>query len=560
VSAPGKIVVIGGGLAGITAAIALGETGADVTLAEARPRLGGATTSFSRGGLMVDNGQHVFLRCCVAYRGLLARLGMTGAVSLQDRFDVTVLAPGGRARLRRTALPGPLHMGQALMGYGFLSRAQRLRVARAALAMAALNPAKPELDRQRLGDWLAAHGQDERTRRLLWDLFTVSALNVDGDDANLSLAATVVKTALLGARDAADIGVPSVPLGVLHGQAAGALLARLGAQVRLNAKVAAIEVLPGGPGPRFRVRLAGRRGGDGPPVGGTAPDGNPLDGAAPDGNPLDGAAPDDAARHGAELDGAALDDVGEVIDADGVVLAVPPAVAARLAPAGTVSPGTVSPGTAWEPAAADGGHGPPGQPGPEQWRELATSPIVNVHVIYDRRVTRLPFAAAVDSPVQWVFDRTGSSGLRSGQYLAVSLSAADGYVDVPASALRERFLPAMADLFPAARDARVTDFFVTRERRATLRQVPGCERLRPGAATALPGLVLAGAWTDTGWPDTMEGAVRSGLNAARVLRRGLAVPAGGLRRRDPGRAGRPARVNGSDPVTEPGPAGAGATA
>ena len=271
-SPPGKIVVIGGGLAGITAAIALSEVGADVTLAEARPRLGGATTSFSRGGLMVDNGQHVFLRCCVAYRGLLARLGMTGAVSLQDRFDITVLAPGGRAQLRRTALPGPLHMGQALMGYRFLSRAQRLRVARAALAMAALNPAKPELDRQRLGDFLAAHGQDERTRRLLWDLFTVSALNVNGDDANLSLAATVVKTALLGARDAADIGVPSVPLGVLHGQAAGALLARLGAQVRLSAKVAAIEVLPGGPGPRFRVRLAGRRGGDGPP-----------DGAAPDG-------------------------------------------------------------------------------------------------------------------------------------------------------------------------------------------------------------------------------------------------------------------------------------
>jgi squalene-associated FAD-dependent desaturase len=520
VSAPGKIVVVGGGLAGLTAAIALSEVGADVTLAEARPRLGGATTSFSRGGLIVDNGQHVFLRCCVAYRGLLARLGMTGAVSVQDRFDVTVLAPGGRARLRRTALPGPLHMGQALMGYGLLSRAQRLRVARAALAMAALDPAKPELDRQRLGDWLAAHGQDERTRRLLWDLFTVSALNVAGDDANLSLAATVVKTALLGARDAADIGMPSVPLGVLHGQAAGALLARLGAQVRLSAKAAAIEVLPAGPGPRFRVRLAGRRGGDGPPPDGVAPDG-----------------------------------AGEVIEADGVVLAVPPAVAAGLMPAGTAGPGT--PGG---PAALGDGHVPPGRPGPEQWRELGTSPIVNVHVIYDRRVTRLPFAAAVDSPVQWVFDRTGPSGLRSGQYLAVSLSAADGYVDVPASALRERFLPAMADLFPAARDARVTDFFVTRERRATLRQVPGCERLRPGAATAVPGLALAGAWTDTGWPDTMEGAVRSGLNAARVLRRELAVPAGAFRPRDPGRAGLPGRVNGSDPVNEPGPAGAGATA
>src|SRR5262245_28925005 len=483
---------------------------------------------------MVDNGQHVFLRCCVAYRGLLARLGMTGAVSLQDRFDVTVLAPGERARLRRTALPGPLHMGQALVGYGFLSRAQRLRVARAALARAALDPAKPGLDRQRLGDWLAARGQDERTRRLLWDLFTVSALNVNGDDANLSLAATVVKTALLGARDAADIGVPNVPLGVLHGQAGGALLARLGAQVRLSAKVAAVEALPGGPGPRFRVRLAGRRGGDGPPPDGTAPDGAGRDGP------------------------------GEAIEADGVVLAVPPAVAARLAPAGTVGTGPVG-----EAAVAGNGHGPLGQPGPEQWRELATSPIVNVHVIYDRRVTRLPFAAAVDSPVQWVFDRTGPSGLRSGQYLAVSLSAADGYVDVPASALRERFLPAMADLFPAARDARVTDFFVTRERRATLRQVPGCERLRPGAATALPGLVLAGAWTDTGWPDTMEGAVRSGLKAARALRQGLAVPAGTFGQRDPGRARRPGQVNGSDPVNRPGPvtpgrasgpAGAGATA
>jgi hypothetical protein len=193
-----------------------------------------------------------------------------------------------------------------------------------------------------------------------------------------------------------------------------------------------------------------------------------------------------------------------------VVLAVPPEVAARLMPAD-----------------ADGDQRWAGQgvPGPAQWRELASSPIVNVHVIYDRRVTRLPFLAAVGSPVQWVFDRTGPSGLRTGQYLAISLSAADSYVDVPAEALRAEFLPALADLFPAARDTRVTDFFVTRERRATLRQVPGCERLRPPAVTAVPGLVLAGAWTDTGWPDTMEGAVRSGLNAVRALRRELAMAA-----------------------------------
>ena len=160
------------------------------------------------------------------------------------------------------------------------------------------------------------------------------------------------------------------------------------------------------------------------------------------------------------------------------------------------------------------------------WAGLGSSPIVNVHVIYDRRVTRLPFAAGVDSPVQWVFDKTASAGVGAGQYLAVSLSAADNYIDVPAARLREQFLPALAELFPAARQARVTDFFVTRERQATFRQAPGCGQLRPAAATGLPGVVLAGAWTDTGWPDTMEGAVRSGLNAVRELRRGLGWPPG----------------------------------
>ncbi len=448
--APYRVAVIGGGLAGITAAVALSEAGAAVTLLEARPRLGGATCSFTRGGLVVDTGQHVFLRCCTAYRALLGRLGMTGGVRLQDRFDVTVLsphAPGGRARLRRTALPGPLHMGAALARYPLLSPAERLRVARAALAMRWLDPGEPGTGGQRLGDWLAAHGQGEGARRALWDLFTVSALNIAGDDASLDLAATVVKTALLGKRDAADIGVPTVPLGELHGAAGAALLRRRGADVRLGAKAAAVEPGPPG-GAAFAVHLA--RGGAGS---------------------------------------------GEVVSADAVVIATPPQAAAALVPQAAGLPSA-------------------------RWRELGSSPIVNVHVIYDRPVMDVPFAAAADSPVQWVFDRTRIAGLSGpGQYLAISLSAADSYVDLPAARLREIFVPALARLLPAAREAQVTDFFVTRERRATFRQAPGCGQLRPRAATALPGLVLAGAWTDTGWPDTMEGAVRSGLNAAIALRR-----------------------------------------
>ena len=440
--------VVGGGLAGITAAIQLRDAGVAVTLLESRPRLGGAATSYARAGMMIDNGQHVFLRCCDSYRALLARLGVTESVSIQDRFDVTVLSASGRARLRRDALPSPLHFARALASFRLLSLAERARVGRAALGFRFADPASPDLDQLPLGTWLAARGQNERTRRRLWDLFIVSALNIDGDEASLGLAATVIKTALLGAKDAADIGMALVPLGRLHADATADLLGRLGAQVRLGARAASIERLSGG----FRV---------------------------------------------------ALGSDAESISADGVIVAVPADQAARLA------------GGAGVRSAAE-------------WAGLGSSPIVNVHVVYDRQVTDLPFAAAVDSPVQWVFDKTRQAGLKSGQYLAVSISAADDLVDMPTAAVRRLFLPALEELFPAAATAGIEDFFVTRERRATFRQGPGSGALRPGAATSVPGLALAGAWTDTGWPDTMEGAVRSGHQAARELIRELtALPSAG---------------------------------
>lgn len=478
-----RTVIVGGGLAGITAAIALAEQGARVTLLEAKPRLGGATCSFSRDGLTVDTGQHVFLRCCTAYRGLLDTLGVTEHAPLQRRFDISVLAPDGTARLRRSWLPAPLHLLTSLPRYRFLTFSERSAVSRAALAMRRVDPDDPATDTIRFGDWLAQHGQTEHARRVLWDLFSVSALNIAGDDASLSLAATVVKTGLLGRNDAADIGVPALPLGELHGDAGARRLTQLGAQVRLNAKVTAIAPAP------HSSRTP-------------HPNGDLC---------RTDTAPSSTVPHEALSSAAFRVEVGreggEALDADAVVLAVPAEQAARLIPADAL------------PSAEVAG-----------WAKLGASPIVNVHVIYDRKVLDLPFAAAVGSPVQWIFDRTQISGLggRDGaQYLALSQSAADEYVDTPVAELREMFLPALAELLPKARDARVVEFFVTRERHATFRQVPGSAALRPGAGTKLPGLVLAGSWTSTGWPDTMEGAVRSGLAAAIELRRTLKTDSSG---------------------------------
>jgi len=446
-----RAVVVGGGLAGITAALALAQAGEEVTLLEAKPRLGGATMSFTRDGLIVDTGQHVYLRCCTAYQGLLERLGMTSSAPLQPRFDVTILTPARRTRLRRRKLPAPLHLLPTLARYPLISIAERTRVSRAALAIRGVDLADAATDQVSFGDYLARHGQSERARRALWDLFSVASLNVPGDDASLALAAKVVQTGLLGDAGAADIGVPALPLGELHGEAAARKLAELGATVRLATKVSAIDVNGDDAASRYTVRLG----------------------------------------RGEEED----------VPADAVVIAVPHEAAARLVPPGAL-PEHVA----------------------EGWAGLGAAPIVNVHVIYDRKVMDVPFAAAVDSPVQWVFDRTRISGMHArgddGQYLAISLSAADEYVDRSVASLREEFLPALADLLPAAGDATVREFFVTRERRATFRGVPGTAKLRPKAATDLPGVVLAGSWTDTGWPDTMEGAVRSGLNAVLALRAG----------------------------------------
>ena len=429
-----RVVVVGGGLAGIAAALECLDAGCGVTLLEARPRLGGATFSIERDGLVLDNGQHVFLRCCTAYRRLLGRLGSAGLVHLQPRLDIPILRPGHRpARLRRARLPAPLHLAPALARFAPLSVPDRLGVATAALRLRAVDPADAAADARTFGDWLDERGQSAAAVAALWDLFCVPTLNLPAREASLALAAKVFRTGLLERSGAGDIGYARVPLDRIHGEPAATALREGGADVRLRARVTRVGT---------------------------------------------GTVETHEERH----------------EADAVVVAAPHRVAAEILPAGAL---------------------------PHGIETLGDSPIVNVHVVYDRPVMDIPFAAGVGTPAQFIFDRTEASGLGSGQCLAVSVSAADAYAGRTAGDIADSVTRALAGLLPAAQAARIASTHVVREPHATFRQGPGTAALRPGPRTPVPGVYVAGAWTDTGWPATMEGAVRSGLAAAGAVVRDL---------------------------------------
>ena len=445
-SAGRRVAVIGGGLAGITAALDCAQAGARVTLVEVRRRLGGAAYSFEREGLEMDNGQHVFLRGCPAYRGLLERLGSSHLLLIQDRLEIPVLSPGAkRAVLRRGALPAPLHLAGALARYPHLSLRERASAGRAALELMRLDLEDESLDRTTFGAWLESHHQGPHALDALWDLIALPALNLPASQASLALAAFVFKNGLLSGADAGDIGFHSATLSQTIGEPAARALEEAGVEVRLGWRAERLE----------------------------------------------------RAGTGFEVHGA-----GDGLSAEAVVVAVPHARAGALV----------------EPLIGGSAM---------RFEGLGSSPIVNLHVVYDRRVCEERFAAGVGTPVQYLFDRTVAAGAPAGcQYLAVSLSGAEREMGMSVDALREYYLPALEALLPRAREARVQLFLVTREHAATFRAAPGVAALRPESETSVAGLVLAGTWTDTGWPATLEGAVLSGHTAARAALRALGVEPG----------------------------------
>ncbi len=439
---PERVVIVGGGLAGLAAATALAGRGLDVTLLESRTRLGGRAGSFTDGvsGQVLDTCQHVSMGCCTNLAHFCRTVGI--AHFLRPQRDLWFLTPDRRlSRFGADPLPAPLHLARSFFRAHYLSFPEKLRIA---WGLACLRHAPADADPP-FADWLAHHGQTPRTVARFWGLVLTSALNESPDRIGLRYARKVFLDGFLRHRRGFEVELPQVPLGRLYGPELQGWLDHHGVSLQLGRAVRSLRVAGG------EVAGLEMRGGDSE-------------------------------------------------EADWYVVAVP---FDRLL---DLLPGEVA---ARPPFAG--------------LRNLETSPITSVHLWYDRSITDLPHAVLVDCVGQWLFNR--GEGAPGEHYVQVVVSAARAFRGLGHEEVQRRIVTELAGLFPAAAAARLLRGRVVTEHAATFSAVPGVDRWRPPQASPLRNLLLAGDWTATGWPATMEGAVRSGYLAAEALlaRRGAAA-------------------------------------
>lgn len=431
-----EIIILGGGLAGLAAAVASVDRGCKVTLIERRPWLGGRASSpfVQRVGEEVDIGQHVFMRCCSAYIELLRKIGAWELVKLQHRLSVEVRSREGRiGSIEGSALPGPLYLLPSFLKYPFLSRGERLGLL-PTLATALVTD-RNRTDRS-FHDWLIAHHQSEWTIERFWDFLVLPTLNDRVGKVSARMGLMVLQEAFLKGHGA-DIGYARVGLSQLAARAADYIRER-GGRVLLGKGAESLLI------------------------------------------------------EGERVRGVGLSD-GQILNGDLFISALPPDALLRVLP--------------------------------ERWRRapsfaraegLRWNPIVNLYLWFDREVLEKDLIAFWDSPIQWLFNRSRILG-RPGGELCLSLSGAWEYIDRPPEGILQELLPELRRLLPRLGEAKLEKYLVMKQRRATISLAPGMERYRLPHRTPIENLLLAGDWTATGWPSTMEGAVRSGLECAHIF-------------------------------------------
>lgn len=421
-----EVIVIGGGLAGLAAAAALGGAGHSVKVLESRPFLGGRATSYEVGNgdeaEFIDNCQHILLRCCVNLLDFYARLVVEQDIAFSREF--TFIEPGGRRSVLRSGmLPAPAHFAESFLKLTFLNFSEKLAVGRAIQAIGR-ETGRKDLDRISMLQWLEEKRQPARAIDRFWRQILVSAINEELDRMAAAHGLQVFRLGFLASKDAYEMGVPAVPLGRLYGADSWKRIGNV--ELRLRAPVSRIAIE------------------DGVALGVTVGD--------------------------------------EEVRGDYYVCALPFERIKAVAPELGIDV------SAFE-----------------------HSPITGIHLWFDRPVTDLPHATLLDRTMQWMFNK------HEGRYVQLVVSASRTLTDMPRADVIALALKELVEFFPIAREAKLTKAHVVKEIRATFSAKPGLEALRPGNQTRVRNVFLAGDWTKSGWPATMEGAVRSGYLAAEAV-------------------------------------------
>ncbi|HEY6375989.1 MAG TPA: hydroxysqualene dehydroxylase HpnE [Edaphobacter sp.] len=453
------VVIVGGGVAGLSAAAALAGVGAKVTLLERRPYIGGRAYSYDHPALeeTIDS-QHVVLGCCTNIIDLCQQASMADTIRWYD--ELIFLEPSGRRTLLRSgSLPAPAHQATSFLRAPMLSLRDKVAIAS---GLARFLRGYPADDSESFASWLKRTDQTDRAIRHFWEPVVVGALNDGFERCSVKYAGKVFHESFLRSPQAGRLGIPAAPLSEFFAPIVE-FVQRQGVTVKLKAGVDRIEQTSDG---GWQVHTGG------------------------------------------ELHSAAAVILASDFKQTRNLLATLPSPATDAARQ------------------------------LEVFDHFIPAPITTVHLWYDRDVTGLDHAVLLDTRIQWVFvkSRIRRWPVERGCYLELVISASWPELEMGREAVLSSALQEFGTFFPAARQAKLLKSSVLKEARATFSVTPGLDRYRPQQDTPWPGLYIAGDWTATEWPSTMEGAVRSGRLAAGALTGDLTrfmvaeTPAAGLMR------------------------------
>ncbi|MBI3005459.1 MAG: FAD-dependent oxidoreductase [Ignavibacteriales bacterium] len=432
------VAIIGGGVAGLSAAVDLCSRGYKILLLEQRPRFGGRTYSFidEKSGDVVDNGQHLLMGCYHETRRYIREIGSEHLASLQPSLHIDFLHPEkGIASLDCPRLIAPLHVLAGLLQLGSLSFADRLKLLRVGVELQWTSTEKEHrLESMTVEDWLVSLGQSDQNRKYLWDIVAIGTLNDKPSAVSALLFFRVLRAAFLGSPENSCLLVPRCGLSELLVDPALRYIHSRGGEVRTSCGARTLEA-------------------------------------------------------GKERIVALLCEDGSKIESRIYISAVPY----------YALPGILD-GKASESAA-----------------QFESSPIITINLWLDREILENEFVALLDSRVQWIFNKSRlflKKGKYAEQYLSLVMSGAGEFVGMDKHDLISIALEDLQRAIPAARRAKEVHSLIIKEKRGTFSPKPGTESLRPSTKTNLQNFFLAGDWTDTKYPATIEGAVMSGKKAA----------------------------------------------